>query len=247
MKGPVNEKTYTYTALESLTPAGSRTSADPTDLSQPNEITVTLSNAVSISSVDSISLVSAIDSTSKIDIAANSWTVTGSGSGSTIAFNASLKTGAYNIVITTSPNGNIQLTNGVNGPFPSGVTGPATQQISFNGGQYTITADNLSPASYITVNGLRGDILTSSASAVTYQVPAFVTADTESILNEKPAILPSSRFTYIADRSDANVSAVFDDKADTHYGSNNSACYFGVDAGQNTQVSLHRVKIFGNL
>jgi hypothetical protein len=248
-QGPVNSASKTYTVQDSLTPMATRTSADPTDISIVNEITVTLSNAVSITSVDAISLVSTVDSSIKTDIAAGTWVVTGSGTGSTIAFNTTLNAGGYDIVIRTSPNGNIKMSNGLNIPFPANVnTSPATQQISFNGGSFTISGANLSPASYITVNGLKGTISSYTASAVTYNVPAFVTANTQSTYTLKEsARIPNSQYTYFSDMTTSNVSTTFDNLTNTMYGSTNAECWFGVDSGAGVLTSVNRVRIFPNV
>lgn len=250
-KGPTDTTplTKTYTVLDTLTPTATRTSADPTDISIVNEITVTLSNAVTISSVNAIALVSRADPTVKTEIAANTWVVAGSGIGSTIKFNTTLKAGGYDIVIRTSPNGNIKMSNGLNIPFPANInTSPATQQISFNGGSFTISGSGLSPASYITVNGLRGDISKYTASAVTYTVPAFVTASTQSTFKlREPVQIPSSKYTFISDMTVSNTSAVFDNLTNTFYGSTNADCWFGVDSGAGVQTSVHRVRLFPNI
>ena len=48
--------------------------------------------------------------------------------------------------------------------------------MSFNGGNYIISAPYLSPVSYITVAGFRGNLISSNTSSATYNVPPLVTA-----------------------------------------------------------------------
>jgi len=125
------------------------------------------------------------------------------------------------------------MSNGLNIPFPSNVIlTPTTQQISYNGGSFTISATNLSPASYITVNGLKGAISSYTASAVTYDVPAFVTAATQTAFSLKEvARIPNSQYSYFSDMNPTNVSATFDNLIDTIYGSSNAECWIGLDSG----------------
>lgn len=153
----VTSHTRSYTAYTSTTPTGAI--ATPLTLSPgTSEIRVNMTNNVS-ATLKGIYLVSTINSMDKLNIANSSWVVTGSKDTAVIAFNASLSTGKYKLVVSTNPYGFVQLTdNIINVNFPtqfSTVGGP----ISFKGGNFTITAASLSKSSYITVNSLRGDIL----------------------------------------------------------------------------------------
>ena len=129
-----------------------------------NTIVFSATNSVS-ATIDSIKLVSTIDSTQVITIPLNTWSVSGSGSSAVTTFSASLNTGSYKIKANTE-NGYIDITETINVQAGS-VTAP-TQQMSFNGGQITLTGNNLSPSSYINVNGFRGSIISHTASAATY-------------------------------------------------------------------------------
>jgi hypothetical protein len=50
---------------------------------------------------------------------------------------------------------------------------------SFAGGLLTVTGNNLSPSSYILVNGLRGDIKTYSSSSIIYYAPPLITTNSQ--------------------------------------------------------------------
>jgi hypothetical protein len=99
---------------------------------------------------------------------------------------------------------NVSLTSG------STVT---TKSIAYSGGEITITGSNLSPSSFITVNSLRGNVKTYSASSVTYDVPALVTPLTQSTFNlKKVELLDMKSFAFSSDQNAtiSNVSAAFD-------------------------------------
>lgn len=197
-------------------------------------IIFTATNAVA-ATISSIKLVSAIDSTSFIDIPANSWTSSGSGIGATTSFSATVNAGSYLIKANTQ-NGYIAITTPVNVNFPTGVT-PPTQDMSFNGGTFTITGNNLSPASYIEINGFKGVIQTYTSSAVTYKVPPIVTTLTQSTFSlVKEGLLDKRQFTYFSDQPAGNQSYAFDGLTATFYGSSNAECYFGMDAGAGMQA-----------
>lgn len=150
--------------------------------------------------------------------------------------------------MSTTPNGYIAVTGVLNVNLPVNINAPA-QQISFNGGTFTITASGLSPVSYITVNGFKGALLTYSPSAATYTVPALVTPSTQTAFSLKTvALLPSSAFSYFSDSDpSSNVSATFDGLINTYYGSSNAQCWIGLDAGVGLQVSVSRIGFFPNI
>ena len=176
LKGPVNTVTKTYSVQSSLTPTATITTNNLNIGS--NTITFTASNDVS-ATINSIKLVSTINSAIYIDVASNTWTTTGSGNGATTTFTETLNSGSYNIQADTG-NGYIDFgTSTLNVQLPTSLS-LSTQQISFNGGSVTIPGNNLSPASYVTVNGFKGMITSYSSSSVTYKVPAFVNPTTQS-------------------------------------------------------------------
>ena len=120
--------------------------------------------------------------------------------------------------------------------------------MSFNGGTFTITGNNLSPSSYITVNGLRGTIATHSASSVIYNVPKIVTTDTQSTFTlTEVKLLDNGLLTKISDMNSADVNIAFDGSIETYYGSTNPECWLGVDAGAGVAISVDRFKFFPNL
>jgi hypothetical protein len=114
------------------------------------------------------------------------------------------------------------------------ITAGSSVPASFYGGSYTISAANLSPASYIVVNNLIGKIINYSSSAVTYQIPSLITVNSNAALNLASAsLIDLSRFTLFSDQnaSTSNVSAAFDGMIDTIYGSPNTQCWIGIDIG----------------
>lgn len=233
--------------MDSLTPTATITS--PTNVSiGTNTITFTASNSVA-ATITAIKLISTLDPKNQISIANNSWTTTGSGSSAVTSFSTDLNAGSYKLVVYTSPNGIISITDTINVAFPVNFVANS-QQISYNGGSFTISANNLSPASYITVGGFRGKILSYSTSAVTYAVPALVTSSTQSTFGLKEvALIDSSQFTPISDQSAAatNVSVAFDGLTNTYYGSPNAVCYLGLDAGSQQQISVSRIRFFPSI
>ena len=67
-----------------------------------------------------------------------------------------------------------------------------------------------------------------------YNVPPFVTAVTQSEFNlQTVSLLDNTKFGFFSDQdiSVSNVSAAFDNLINTMYGSPNSQCWIGVDAG----------------
>jgi hypothetical protein len=231
----------------SLTPSASVTSSTSLSVGT-NTITFAATNAVA-ATITSIRLVSTISEADFIEVAANSWTTTGSGASASTSFSASLNAGSYKLRVHSSPNGYLAITDTLSVAFPSSFSA-SNQQISFNGGSFTITANRLSLSSYITVNGLRGDISSYSSSAVTYRVPALVTAATQSAFGLKEvARLSNSQFTFFSDMdaTPGNVSAAFDGLTSTFYGSTNTLCWLGIDAGSGAQVLASRIRVFPNI
>ena len=174
--GPVNTATRTYALSTANTPTASITSS-VTPTPGTNTISFDLTNSVS-ATIDGITLVSGLNPTSAISIPAGSWTTTGTST----TFSADLNSGSYSLKVSTSPYGYISFSNKIDVQFPSGVT-TSSGAVSFNGGTFTVTGNNLAPNSYITVNNLRGDIVNYSPSAVQYHLPALVTADTQNAFN----------------------------------------------------------------
>jgi hypothetical protein len=176
------------------------------------------------------------------------WTTTGTGSNATTTFEATLNAGSYKLLVNTSPYGYIAINSTIDITLPSNVVAN-NQRVSFNGGTFTISASNLSPVSFITVNGFKGKITDYTSSAATYSVPALVTPLTQSTFNLVSVdLLPSSQFTFFSDQNaSANVSAAFDGLINTFYGSPNTQCWIGMDAGAGLQASVSRVSFFPNL
>lgn len=124
------------------------------------------------------------------------------------------------------------------------------QSVSFNGGRYTIEASYLSPVSYITVNGFRGDVISYTNTNVTYQVPALVTTETQAAFNlAEVSKLTISQFTFFSDNTEntSSVGNAFDELINTVYTSPNIQCWIGLDAGAGIKASISRVSFFSNL
>jgi hypothetical protein len=244
-KGPVNTLTKTYFTDPSLTPTGTITS--PANLTVgANTISFTVSS--SSATITSIQLAPVVNSNFALTVPINSWTTNGSSTNFTIT----LTTGSYNLLVNTA-NGYIAFQSNINVVFPTNAVTDYTgnsQQTSFNGGTFTIAASSLAPFSYITINGFVGKILSYSTSSVTYAVPALVTTATQTAFSiAQSALLPGSLFTFFSDQnaSASNVSASFDGIVTTFYGSNNSPCYIGLDAGSGLQVSVSTINFFPNI
>ncbi len=185
------------------------------------------------------SLVSTIDSSNTIPI------VSSSNASSLYTFTTTLNSGSYRILAITKY-GYCKVNNVINVSLATGVT--ATSIISsFAGGLFTITGNNLSPSSYITVNSFVGKIVTYTSSAVTYNVPAFVTASSQSTFKlKKVDLIDSSSFTLSSDQpsNTTNVTAAFDGIVTTIYGSANPSCWIGIDVGAGLQATVSRFRFF---
>lgn len=243
--GPTGSSTKTYSILDSLTPTASITTAMPLAVGA-NTISFSATNSLAVT-ISSIKLVSTIDKTKVIQVSAGHWTTNGTGASAVTTFDATLYTGSYNVLANTQ-NGFISISQVVNVAFPTNVV-VSPQQMSFNGGSFTVQANYISPASYITLNGLKGNIIASSNSEVTYEVPALLTATTKSILNPTVTLLDNTKFGKISDTDPATskVSFAFDGLTTTNYGSTNAQCYLGVDAGSSLKVSANRFRFFPDL
>lgn len=174
-KGTANSPSLTFSATTSYTPTANLVSvvSDDSVAVGSQNVTVSSTNAIA-ATITSIRLVSIQDKSFFINVADGSWTTTGTGATAVTRFNVVINSGSYRLLINTSPYGYILLNSTVNIPFPNSFAS-ISQSMSFNGGQFTLTASYLSPVSYITVNGFRGDIISYSPTSVTYQVPPLVT------------------------------------------------------------------------
>jgi len=104
---------------------------------------------------------------------------------------------------------------------------------------FTVTGANLSPSSYILVNGLRGDIKTYTSSSVVYNAPSLVTTNSQSTFNlAKTSLINSKLFTVDSDSGSTNASAAFDRIVTTYYGSNSTTCFIRMNFNDNLQASI---------
>lgn len=178
--GPTNSISKSYTYSSSSTPTGSLSSAMPITPTPTTTLQLTSTSSLT-TTITSIKLVSKVDKTNTIAIADNTWSTTGSGVGAVTSFDVhGVRAGAYHIMVHCSPYGYYSISDTVNISFPTDGAPPASTQISsFNGGIFTITGNNLSPSSYITVNSLKGYPISVTTSSITYQLPALVTNNTQ--------------------------------------------------------------------
>ena len=224
--GPAGKVTRNYSVLSNYTPAA-RVSTSLNVAAGRNTITFVANNNVT-ATITAISLVSTLSSTNTIPVL--SWT---NGTGTSATFTATLASGSYKLLVLTTPYGYVSIDDTINVSVPPDAN-MARQTMSFNGGNVTITGSNLSPSSYITINGFRGNISSYGNSSVIYNVPPFVTAVTQSEFNlQTVSLLDNTKFGFFSDQdiSVSNVSAAFDNLINTMYGSPNSQCWIGVDAG----------------
>ena len=240
-RGPVNTVTKTYKALTSYTPTG-------TINNNPYSVgtqTVSFTDLETVSStITSIKLVSILDSTFSIDVAANSWST----ASTTTTFSVGLYTGAYNLLVNTNK-GYFSFNSTVNVNFPNN-TNHDSGAVSYNGGKFKITGTKISPGSHIEVNGFKGFPIASSDSEVTYQLPKFVTENTQTAFNlEKTVLIDNKQFAFFSDVTPAvnKVDNAFDGLTTTYYDSNNTECWLGVDAGAGMQVRADRFRFFPNM
>ena len=151
------------------TPTADATSAAVDGTPGLYNITVTNTSAL-FATILSIKLVSSLTKNYVIPVNISSLNRS---AGLSVSFNATLNAGSYNLVINTSPYGYVNVSSNIN--ITTTITAPSSQEISFNGGNYTITSPFLSPVSYITVAGFIGNLISYNATAATYSVPPIVT------------------------------------------------------------------------
>ena len=237
-KGPVGSTSYTYFSDDAKTPKINA----PTTIFTPGANTVTFTRNDTISlPITSLKLVSAVDPTSVITVTTLTSTST---TPISYTFTATLNSGSYNIQALTDY-GYCNVSNPINVALSSGVTGE-TIVSSYAGGVYKITGNNLSPASYILVNGFKGTVNTYTSTSVTYNIPPFVTSTSQNAFKlSKVAQIDSSGFTYSSDKTaDSNASAAFDNNINTIYGSSNAECFIKIDMGAGLQASVSRFRFF---
>lgn len=232
-----NPQNKTYISNTSLTPTLAIKS--PKVISTGfSTINVTVTSSL-VCNIISVSLVSIFDKSIVVNV--TSWT----SSLPTISFNATLNSGSYRIRILSNY-GFYQCTDLLNVTAPT-LSGGSSQVASFAGSSFTITAAGLSSSSYITVNGLVGNIISYSATAVTYQIPALVTTDSNSVFNlASVARIDLRRATFFSDQdaSVSNVTAAFDGLINTIYGSTNTDCWIGIDIGTGLNAYINRIRFF---
>lgn len=223
--GPKNIKSKSYAVSTSYTPTADITTASSPLQVGTNTIQISATNAVQ-ASITNITLVSTMDETHILVVPNGTWTTNGTGASAITQFTVLLNAGAYKVMVETSPYGYIKLSNPiVNVVFPTNVIAPS-QQLSFLGGTFTIQASYLSPVSYITMQGVKGKIVSYSSSAVTYQVPPLITTLTQSTFHlQEPSLLSYDSFTPFVDMANStssNIKASFDDNIESFYVSSNA-------------------------
>lgn len=246
-KGPTGSSTKTYTVLDSLTPTASITTAMPLEVGD-RTISFSATNSLTVT-ISAIQLVSTLDSTKVLTVGAGNWSTSGTGSSAVTTFNLVLYTGSYNVLASTNY-GYISIGEVVNVNFPTNVV-VSTQQMSFNGGTFKVEANYIGTGSHITLNGLKGSLISSTNSEAVYEVPALLTTSTQSTFSlAKVSLLDNKKFTKISneDPATSTIDLAFDGLTTTNYESTtNSLCYLGVDAGSGLKISASRFRIFPNL
>lgn len=235
--GPVGSYSTTYISDNSMTP--SIVAPSTTFTPGVNTVAFTRNDTINLP-ITSLKLVSAVDSTNIITIA--SFTTI---SVTSYSFTTTLSSGSYNILALTDY-GYCKVSNPISVGLAASVTG-ASIISSYAGGVYTITGNNLSPSSYIMVNGFKGTVNTYTSTAVTYNIPPFVTTDSQNAFKlGKVAQIDSSTFVYSSDKAAniTNVTAAFDNNINTVYGSSNAVCYIEIDVGLGLQASVSRFRFF---
>ena len=249
-KGPVSSPSVNYSVSTSYTPTADLFSVVSDNNVAVGNQNITISSTSAISAtISSIQLVSVQDKSFAITVPNGSWSTTGSGTTAVTKFSAAVNAGSYRLLVNTSPYGYLLVNSTVDIKTPTNLVS-STQNVSFNGGKYSIAGSYLSPASYITVNGFRGDIISYTTSLVTYRVPPLVTSGTQSAFNlVDVAKLPTSQFTFFSDNT-VNASSIanaFDELINTVYTSPNAQCWIGLDAGAGIKASISRVTFFASL
>lgn len=242
--GPAGRLSKTYSVSTSYTPTASIVSPLTVNAGS-NTISFSATNTIT-ANITAISLVSTLNPANSVAVAL--WNTTGTGANAITNFTVTLSAGSYRVLVLSVPFGYINITDTINVSISSDAQF-AKQQISFNGGQVTLKGTGLSPSSSILVNGFVGTIAKYTSSAVTYNLPPFVTADTQAKFNlAAAAAINTSQFAFISDQNSSvsNASAAFDNLITTIYGSPNAQCWLGVDAGPIQQISLTRIRFAGN-
>jgi hypothetical protein len=233
--GPISSSTRTYLSQSSLTPTINLPSSTPLTAGS-NTITFTQTDTLA-APITNLSLVSTIDNSNTIYVSLSNVS-------NVYTFTASLNSGSYKIVATTRY-GYCQVNNVINVSLAS-VTASSVVS-SFAGGVFTLTGNNLSPSSYITVNSFIGKIVTYTSTVVTYSIPAFVTHTSQTAFNLKQVdLIDSKSFTLSSDQpaNITNVTAAFDGLVTSIYGSLNPSCWIGIDVGAGLQATINRFRFF---
>lgn len=239
--GPVNSNTKTFTSSSALTTTATLNSSTPAPVGL-NTVVINRTNTLTSFTITDITMVSAFNSSYTIPIGNNSWTT----NGTFTSFSVYLPSGSYNIRVG-SASGYYLINSVLNVNMPANIAN-STQTTSFAGGAYTLTADTLSPVSYILINGFKGYPISATNSSVTYAVPPLVTTAAQSSFGLASVdLINMGQLSYFSDKNNSNVSTVFDGLPTTNYGSTNTPCYIGMDAGSGLQISASRFRFFPSL
>jgi hypothetical protein len=165
--------------------------------------------------------VSTLNSLEVITVPANSWSTDGS---QVTSFSATLHSGSYRLVVGSTPNGFFDITDVINVQYPANAAVTSPQQVSFNGGTFTIQGSYLSPVSFITVNGFKAFPIATSNSEVTYSIPPLVTATSQTTFGLKEVgLIDRKQYTYFNDSgASLSVDLAFDGLITTSYASNST-------------------------
>lgn len=104
-------------------------------------------------------------------------------------------------------------------------------QTSFNGGLLTITGSDIGDGAFITVNGLRGNVVSRTSANATFAIPALITPASQTAFN-----LAKNKTIPLGDKAKwgdtAGWEQAFDsDHSSVYLSNSNASCTVGVDIG----------------
>lgn len=237
--GPVNTVTKQFTSATYYTSTATLSSAGTVSAGLIS-VTLNVTKKSPSSTIQSVSVLSAINSSFSVPVP--TWTF--DSTKTFVSFSVTLPPGNYKFQVS-SADGYYLIMSLLNVSFPSGIVNTA-QSTSYAGGSYTLSGGYLSPASYIVVNGFKGYPISNSTTSITYAVPPLITAASQASYKlASVSLIDLSPYTYISDRNTtSNASFAFDGVFTTIYGSANTPCWLGVDAGTNLQISASRIRFY---
>ena len=228
----------TYSISSSFTPQLSIISPTNLTLSPGSNAFRISTNSSAATAPNNITFVSTINSSDVVIV--SYW----AGDSSSTNFTASLPSGSYKLQVNSSY-GYYLSTSIIN--VTANTVNTSNQNISFAGGSYTILGSSLSPSSYLTLNGQKANIVQYTSTAVTYQIPPFVTVNTQSQFNlAANDLIDSSKYKIFSDLNSTTNILSFDGLISTSYASGNAQCWIGLDFGSLFAANISRIRFYPN-